>query len=78
MNLDKTCRKISKNLNEDYETVKNIVMYEWLFAKRIMQNETDTRDILFNKLFKFKLKSRFKNDKLKNYSPHEDISYNKK
>lgn len=69
MDLDKVCKQISKELNEDYEVVKHIVQYEFLYTKNVIQNPTDTRDILFNKLFKFKLKSRFKEDKTKNYSP---------
>lgn len=32
-----------------------------------MQDPTETRDILFNKLFKFKLKRRYKEDKSKEY-----------
>lgn len=34
-----------------------------------MKDPNNTYDILFNKLFKFKLKSRFKNDKTRDYSP---------
>lgn len=71
MDLDKVCKQISKELNEDYDVVKNIVQYEFLYTKNVMQNPTDTRDILFNKLFKFKLKSRFKENKTKDYSPNE-------
>lgn len=32
-----------------------------------MQDENDVRDILFNNLFKFKLKTRYKNNKHLNY-----------
>lgn len=32
-----------------------------------MQDPTETRDILFNKLFKFKLKRRYKENKNKEY-----------
>lgn len=81
MDLDKTCRKLAKELNEDFDVVKSIVMFEWKFAKDIMQNPNDDRDILFNKLFKFKLKSRFKDDKTKKYTPNgrkENNSYNEK
>jgi hypothetical protein len=35
-----------------------------------MKDPEDYREILFNKLFKFKLKSRFKDNKTKNYSPN--------
>lgn len=35
-----------------------------------MKDDKDTHDILLNKLFKFKLKPRFKNNKQANYSPN--------
>lgn len=35
-----------------------------------MKDPDDYREILFNKLFKFKLKSRFKDNKTKDYSPN--------
>ena len=71
MDLDKVCKQIAKELGEDYNTVRDIVMYEFDFTKNVMKDPNDHRDILFNKLFKFKLKSRFKEDKTKNYSPNE-------
>ena len=36
-----------------------------------MKDPDDTRDVLINKLFRFKLKKRFKEDKTRNYSPYE-------
>lgn len=33
-----------------------------------MKDESDTNDILFNKLFKFKLKRRYKDNKSEKYS----------
>lgn len=72
MDLDKTCRQLAKELNEDYDIIHNIVMFEWRFTKKVMQDPEDTRDILFNKLFKFKLKPRFKVNKSKYYSPNEN------
>lgn len=74
MNIEKVCKRISKELNEDYNLVYDIIMYEFMFTKKVMQDPTDYRDILFNKLFKFKLKSRFKLDKTKDYSPNEKVS----
>ncbi len=70
MDLDKTCRSIAKELGYDYELVRQIVMYEFEFTTNIMKDPEDYREILFNKLFKFKLKPRFKNNKTKNYSPN--------
>ncbi len=70
MNIDKVCRQIGKELNEDPELVKKIVMHEFYFTTQVMKDEDDTTDILFNKLFRFKLKKRFKDNKQANYSPH--------
>lgn len=36
-----------------------------------MKDETDTADVLINKLFRFTLKKRFKENKQNNYSPYE-------
>lgn len=63
MNIDKVCKDISKELNIDFNIVRKIVMYEFKFIVDTMKNNNDTRDILINKLFKFKLKSRFKENK---------------
>jgi len=69
MDLDKTCRSIAKKLGYDYELVRKIVMYEFEYTTEVMKDPEDYREILFNKLFKFKLKNRFKNNKTKDYSP---------
>lgn len=68
MTIEKICRRVAKELNEDYETVYKIAMYEFYFTKEVMKDETDTHNILINKLFKFKLKSRFKENKQREYS----------
>lgn len=38
-----------------------------------MKDQDDTRDVLINKLFRFKLKNRFKDNKNKPLSPYEKI-----
>ena len=63
MNIDKVCRKIANKNQMDLEEVKQIVLYQFYFTKQVMQDPGDTHDILFNKLFRFKLKSRFKENK---------------
>lgn len=68
MNLDDVCRKISKDLNLNFDIVRDIVMYQFQYTVNIMKDPEDTRDILFNKLFKFKLKSRFKENKNLKYN----------
>ena len=74
MNIDKVCRQIAKDLNEDPNVVKQIVMYQFQFVVDVMKDEDDTRDVLINKLFRFKLKKRFKDNKQSNYSPYEKDS----
>ena len=39
------------------------------YALYVMKDDEDYHDILFNQLFKFKLKGRFKDNKTKPYSP---------
>lgn len=74
MNIDKVCRQISKDLNEDSNIVKQIIMHQFQFVVDVMKDEDDTRDVLINKLFRFKLKKRFKDNKQSNYSPYEKDS----
>lgn len=67
MDLNKACRRIAKEHQIDFELVKKIVMYEFQYTKDIMQSD-NTEDILFNKLFKFKLKTRYKENKNQKYT----------
>lgn len=71
MNIDKVCREIGHKFNEDPELVKQIVMHQFKFVVDVMKDPDDTRDVLINKLFRFKLKRRFKDNKTKDYSPYE-------
>ena len=72
MNIDKVCRQIGKQLNEDPELVKQIVMHQFQFVVDVMKDPDDTRDVLLNKLFRFKHKKRFKDHKNKPLSPYEE------
>ena len=72
--VDVICRQISKTLNEDFSFVKNVVTSQFLFITNVMKDDNDTKDILINKLVRFKLKDRFKKDKERNYSPYEKDS----
>lgn len=69
MELSKVCRQIAKDLHEDPDMVHKIVMHQFQEIVSVMKDPDDTRDILINKLFKFKLKPRFKNNKTLKYSP---------
>lgn len=69
INIDDISKQVSKNTNMEPEIVKKICRFPFLFTVDVMKDDQDYHDILFNKLFKFKLKNRFKLDKTKDYSP---------
>lgn len=69
--VDEICRQVSKTLNEEFSFVKNIVASQFLFITNVMKDKDDTKDILINKLARFKLKNRFKENKEKDYIPYE-------
>lgn len=69
--IDKACKQLAKDLNEDVGTVHNIVMFQFRQIVEKMKDLDNTEDILLNKLFKFKLKTRYKNNKSLKYCSHE-------
>lgn len=69
MEIDKICKQLAKELDEDYDFVKEVVMFEFQFVIDVMKDENDYHDILLAKLFRFTLKPRFKEDKTKDYTP---------
>ena len=67
--FEKAVKAISQRTGFDADEVKEIAQYAFRFTVDVMTDKEDTHDILFNKLFKFKLKPRFKQNKNNNYSP---------
>lgn len=65
--FEEIIKLISSNTKIDYNTVNEVVKFHFKQVKNIMKDEDDIRDILFNNLFKFKLKTRYKNNKHLNY-----------
>lgn len=66
MDIDDLCKQITKRTGKDPELVKQIVSWVFKYTADVMKDKSDQRDILFNKLFKFKLKNRFKNEEADN------------
>ena len=64
INIENVINEVSKNLNLDKELVAAVCKHPFYKTVELMKTE-DTRDILFNQLFKFKLKRRYKEDKTK-------------
>lgn len=67
INIDDVIKEAAKNLNLDRETVGTVCKHVFQETVNLMKSE-DTSDILFNELFKFKLKRRYKEDKQRQYS----------
>lgn len=67
MTLNDICKKVSKNLNEDLDLVTEIGKFQFKFITDVMKDNTDIHDILINKLIKFKLKKRYKENKQLKY-----------
>ena len=57
-----------KLTKQDEQLVQNIILNQFGILIKIMKDDTDVRDILFNKLFKFKLKKRFRENKTQKYT----------
>ena len=63
MTLNDICKKVSKDLNEDLDLVTEIGKFQFKFITDVMKDDTDIHDILINKLIKFKLQKRYKDNK---------------
>lgn len=71
IDINNVIKETSKRTKIPIETVDAICKHTFRFTADVMKDENDYHDILFNKLFKFKLKNRFKDNKTKNYSPND-------
>ena len=67
IDLDKVIKEVSNRLNLDRDIVGAVCKHVFQCTVDQMKGK-DTRDILFNQAFKFKLKRRYKEDKQKQYS----------
>lgn len=69
IDINQVIKEVSKRTGVDINTVDTICKHVFKFTIDVMKDETDYHEVLFSKLFKFKLKNRFKDDKTKKYSP---------
>lgn len=66
VDIEDIIKEVSKQLNIDEHIVSVVCKHPFKQTVSIMKSD-DTKAILFNRLFKFKLKSRFKDNKNNNY-----------
>jgi len=72
IDIEQVIKEVSKETGIDKETVSTICKHVFLETEKIMKSES-VEDILFNQLFKFKLKRRYKEDK---FRPYEGVIHN--
>lgn len=68
IDLEQVIKQVAKNLNVDRDVVSAVCKHAFQQTVEVMKSEEDCRDILFNQLFKFKLKRRYKENKTQKYS----------
>lgn len=71
IDIEQVIKEVSKRTNVDRTIVDAICKHVFKFTVDVMKDETDYHDILFGGLFKFSLKNRFKENKIKKYSPYD-------
>jgi hypothetical protein len=66
--IEDVIKEVSKRTEIDRDIVATICKHSFEQVVDIMKDPEIDRDILFNQLFKFKLKRRFKENKTQKYS----------
>ena len=66
VDINDVIKEVSNKLNIDEQIVDVVCKHPFKQTVDLMKSD-DTKDILFNTLFKFKLKTRFKNNKKQKY-----------
>lgn len=65
--IDDVIKQVSKNLNIDKEIVDAVCKHPFRQTVELMKSDNSS-DILFNELFRFKLKKRYKENKQREYT----------
>ena len=66
IDINDVIKEVSNKLNIDEQIVDVVCKHPFKQTVDLMKSD-DTKDILFNTLFKFRLKTRFKNNKKQKY-----------
>lgn len=68
IDIEQVIKEVSKRTGIDKEVVEVVCKNSFIQTMEVMKDDNDIRDILFNQLFKFKLKRRYKENKSKGYT----------
>lgn len=67
IDIERVIKEVSKSTGIDESIVSTVCKHVFVETQKIMKDDTNTMDILFNSLFKFKLKRRYKENKSSKY-----------
>ena len=67
IDIEQVIKEVSEKTNIDKDIVNSVCKHVFTYTVDTMKDGTNTNDILFNKLFKFKLKRRYKENKQLQY-----------
>lgn len=68
IDIEQVIKEVSKRTGIDKETVEVVCKHPFIQTVELMKDDKAIQDILFNQLFKFKLKRRYKENKSKGYT----------
>lgn len=68
IDIEDVIKKVSKRTGIDKEIVTVVCRHPFLQTVEMMKDDNNVQDILFNQLFKFKLKRRYKENKTLEYT----------
>lgn len=68
IDIEEVIKEVSKRTNVDKDLVSVICKHPFLQTVEIMKDDNNVQDVLFNQLFKFKLKRRYKENKTNRYT----------
>lgn len=67
ISIDEVVKEVSKRLDLDKDLVEKVCKHPFQQVVQIMKSD-NTQDVLFNGLFRFRLKRRYKENKQRKYS----------
>jgi hypothetical protein len=68
IDIEEVIKEVSKRTKVDKDLVSIVCKHPFLQTVEIMKDDNNVQDILFNQLFKFKLKRRYKENKTNRYT----------
>ena len=68
IDIEQVIKEVAADTNIDRDIVDKVCKHVFQYIVDIMKDENNTKDILLNNMFKFKLKRRFKENKNLKYT----------